>query len=102
MYENHTKQVDTIYDPMVIKLDKDFNELWRYVEVGRTDTVFSSIYRINKIIEDQNSTDLIYAGKFHLSENGSEPARLSDFVGYIVRLSKDGVPIWKRYYQYFS
>ena len=91
-----------IEDPMLIKLDADLKEEWRYLLFNRKDTLFSGGLRNNKLILDEFSQDYIVVGNYHRGSPNDPNEDFSDEFGRIEKISKEGQMIWQRFYQFYG
>jgi len=90
-----------IFNPVVISLDNNFVQQWKYYEIINMDSLYTSRLQINKIIQDENNNGTYFIGIFHFVDE-SNLDNQSDHVGYIVKLNAQGESEWKRYYQFYG
>jgi len=91
-----------IDDPMLIKLDADLKEEWRYFLFNRTDTLFSGGLINAKVISDEFSHDYVVVGNYHRGSPNDPNEDYSDTFGRIEKISKEGQMIWQRFYQFYG
>ncbi len=90
-----------LYDPVVMKLDSTYNEVWRYDEIGRTDTLFSPSLKTSKIIKDKFSNAYLFIGRTHRAD-GNNQTNPTDKFGSLTKLDESGQKIYKRLYQFYD
>ncbi len=90
-----------LYDPTILKLDKDYNEVWRYEEIGKTDTLFSPVLSITKIIKDKLGNGYLFSGNAHRADE-IDPDDYTDKFGSLSKMSQEGEIVWQRRYQFYD
>ena len=91
-----------IDDPMLIRLNADLQEEWRYLLFNRTDTLFSGGLRNKKLILDKFSNDFIVVGDYHIGSPNDPFQDYSDNYGRIEKVNDQGQLVWQRFYQFFG
>ena len=93
--------VQTIVDPTILKLDKNFNEVWRFSHYNVKDSLFAPGLGYSKLIELSDSK-FIAVGISHIGDIENVNGDFSDEFGKIIKFNGDGEILWERNYQYFG
>jgi len=94
-------QLNFLTDPIVLRLDSEYNELWKHALFNRTDTLFSSSLRNYDVIQTIDKENYVVIGNFHKGDLNNPNGDYSDNFGRIECFDDQGNLIWSRLYQYF-
>jgi len=92
----------TIRDPMILKLNKNYEKEWKLIQYNRTDTLFSPALKYNKLIEVVKNQTFVACGSGHKGVPDSPVGDFSDKYGRLIKFDANGNLIWERNYQYFG
>jgi len=93
--------IQTIGDPTILKLDSDFNEVWRFSVYNVKDSLFAPGLGYTKLIALQDSK-FVAVGISHVGDLENVNGDFSDEFGKIIKFNGDGELLWERNYQYFG
>jgi len=91
-----------INDPMIIKLDMDYKEMWRMPMFNVKDSLFSPGLWYSKLIEIEKNTTFVACGNNHKGVPDSPVGDLSDRFGRLIKFNWKGQLLWERNYQFFG
>ncbi len=89
-------------DPIIKKLDKEYNPVWENIYFKARDTLYSPTIRYNKIINLRDENTYVACGAFHTGFPDATDGNHSESYGWLVKINDNGEFLWKRHYQFFK
>ena len=97
----YINQASRLNDPIIKKLDNNYNELWEQPLFGR-DSLPSSLHGHTKVINLRNENTYVLSSRTHKPMPEAEDGNFSDRFGTVIKVDDEGNFIWRRNYQYFT